>query len=207
MLGFWAKTQESTMKGKRHKTEEIIRILYLADGGQTVKQVCREALKTWRSVLGRSGKQTRSREALMNVSRLRDQVTSSEKMESQMVECICELFEGFSRALARPEKSANIKSQNRMVGDRLLDLLPGQESSPDPVEKFDIGDFDMRRMHHMVDLESLPAVGEKAPVALRVWNLVAVTEMKGNRPGFRLFGFLEWIVVHVASEENFAIFH
>ncbi len=30
------------MKGKRHKTEEIIRILRMADGGKTVDDVCRE---------------------------------------------------------------------------------------------------------------------------------------------------------------------
>jgi len=31
------------MKGKRHKTEEIIRILRLADGSRKVEDVCREA--------------------------------------------------------------------------------------------------------------------------------------------------------------------
>ena len=31
------------MKGKRHKTEEIIRILRMADGGKAVEEVCREA--------------------------------------------------------------------------------------------------------------------------------------------------------------------
>ena len=30
------------MKGKRHKTEEIIRILRMADGGKTVDDVYRE---------------------------------------------------------------------------------------------------------------------------------------------------------------------
>ncbi|MDF1860593.1 MAG: transposase [Verrucomicrobiales bacterium] len=47
------------MKGKRHKTEEIIRILRMADGGQTVEQVCREAniceqtFYRWRRKYGR----------------------------------------------------------------------------------------------------------------------------------------------------------
>ena len=31
------------MKGKRHKTEEIVRILRMADGAKTVEEVCREA--------------------------------------------------------------------------------------------------------------------------------------------------------------------
>ena len=47
------------MKGKRHSTEEIIRILRLADGGQTVEQVCREVniceqtFYRWRRKYGR----------------------------------------------------------------------------------------------------------------------------------------------------------
>lgn len=47
------------MKGKRHKTEEIIRILRMGDGGQTVEQVCREAniceqtFYRWRRKYGR----------------------------------------------------------------------------------------------------------------------------------------------------------
>ena len=59
MLGSWAKTQEPNMKGKRHRTEEIIRILRLADGGRTVEQVCREAniceqtFYRWRRKYGR----------------------------------------------------------------------------------------------------------------------------------------------------------
>lgn len=42
MLGSGAKTQNLTMKKKRHTTEEIIRILRKADGEQTVEEVCRE---------------------------------------------------------------------------------------------------------------------------------------------------------------------
>ena len=47
------------MKGKRHKTEEIIRILRLADGSRTVEEVCREAniceqtFYRWRRKFGR----------------------------------------------------------------------------------------------------------------------------------------------------------
>src|SRR5210317_428535 len=42
MLGSRATAQEPSMKGKRHKTEEIIRILRMADGGKAVEEVCRE---------------------------------------------------------------------------------------------------------------------------------------------------------------------
>ena len=47
------------MKKKRHTTEEIIRLLRQADGGQTVEQVCREAnvseqtFYRWRRKYGR----------------------------------------------------------------------------------------------------------------------------------------------------------
>jgi|TARA_B100000809_G_C15043030_1_gene496281 putative transposase len=47
------------MKGKRHKTEEIIRILRMADGGKTVDDVCREVniceqtFYRWRRKYGR----------------------------------------------------------------------------------------------------------------------------------------------------------
>ena len=42
MLGFGAKPQNLNMKKKRHRTEEIIRILRKAEGEQTVAEVCRE---------------------------------------------------------------------------------------------------------------------------------------------------------------------
>ena len=47
------------MKRKRHTTEEIIRILRKADGGQTVEEVCREqniseqTFYRWRRKYGR----------------------------------------------------------------------------------------------------------------------------------------------------------
>ncbi|NNL48624.1 MAG: transposase [Acidimicrobiia bacterium] len=47
------------MKKKRHTTEEIIKILRKADGGQTVEEVCREAniseqtFYRWRRKYGR----------------------------------------------------------------------------------------------------------------------------------------------------------
>ena len=59
MLGSKAKTKEPDMKGKRHKTEEIIRILRMADGGMTVEEVCREVnicdqtFYRWRRKYGR----------------------------------------------------------------------------------------------------------------------------------------------------------
>ena len=59
MLGSGAKTQNLTMKKKRHTTEEIIRILRKADGEQTVEEVCREfniseqTFYRWRRKYGR----------------------------------------------------------------------------------------------------------------------------------------------------------
>ena len=47
------------MRKKRHKTEEIIRIIRKADGGQTVEEVCREenisaqTFYRWRRKYGR----------------------------------------------------------------------------------------------------------------------------------------------------------
>ena len=47
------------MRKKRHKTEEIIRIIRRADGGQSVEEVCREAnicaqtFYRWRRKYGR----------------------------------------------------------------------------------------------------------------------------------------------------------
>ena len=54
-----AKTKEPNMKGKKHKTEEIIRILRMADGGKAVEEVCREVniceqtFYRWRRKYGR----------------------------------------------------------------------------------------------------------------------------------------------------------
>ena len=56
---FWSCNPEPDMRKKRHTTEEIIRILRKADGGQTVEEVCREVniceptFYRWRRKYGR----------------------------------------------------------------------------------------------------------------------------------------------------------
>jgi transposase-like protein len=38
----WAPERTQTMKGKRHTTEDKIRILRAADGGKSIVEVCKE---------------------------------------------------------------------------------------------------------------------------------------------------------------------
>lgn len=42
MVLVWAKERTQTMKGKRHTTEDKIRILRAADGGKNIVEVCKE---------------------------------------------------------------------------------------------------------------------------------------------------------------------
>ena len=38
----WAKKKDQAMKGKRHTTEDKIRILRAADGGKSIVEICKE---------------------------------------------------------------------------------------------------------------------------------------------------------------------
>ncbi len=92
-----------------------------------------------------------------------------------------------------------------MIGDRGIGPFPREVAVSDAGEVFDFRNGHTGSVDDVVDLVALAGVGEIAPIALGIRDLIARGKWEANPCGALLLSLHEGIEVDVSREEDGAV--